>query len=174
MHRHRRDYEVLSEMNLTNLLDTAFVLLIAFIIVSPTMRPGMQLALPQVQDLPNLDLPNKTISVVIKAKPSPDAAEPIYLVTEGHDERVTLADLGKGIEAKREALKGKIDVVVEAEKQTSYDTFAQVIGVLKNLGIEGIGLATDPIKPDEQPAKDKDKDKNQKTTATPVPTPEQH
>ena len=48
MRRHRRQLNVLSEINLTNLVDTSFVLLIGFMLMAPTIKHGIKIEYPQV------------------------------------------------------------------------------------------------------------------------------
>ena len=48
MKRHRQPLEIASDMNVTNLIDTSFILLITFMLVAPQLKHGIQLELPEV------------------------------------------------------------------------------------------------------------------------------
>lgn len=145
MRRHRRDYEILSEMNLTNMLDTAFVLLVTFILVSPTIRPGLKVDLPQVENSGDMTINNvsKSMSIVIKKREIEGVSEGVYV----DDHRYNLND--NEPDSLKELIQGKllqnpkIAIIVEADKSSTYETFARVISILKALNIENVGLATD-------------------------------
>jgi len=87
--RHHEPLDVLASLNVTNLIDTAFILLITFMLVAPHLTHGIQLELPQA-DAPVLDEDTqKTYSVSITEKLPGEEEERIYL----DGERVTLQDL---------------------------------------------------------------------------------
>ena len=154
MRRHRRDYEILSDMNLTNLLDTAFVLLITFIIASPTIRQGMEMNLPQVEAASNLQASTNTVQIDIKKSELAGAEDPIYI----DEMRVDLPTLQRVLE-KKKVINPKLDVIINAERTASVDMLYQVIAVLKVLQIESVGLPTEPMAPPEPGTKTKNKKK---------------
>ena len=138
MRRHHRDLSILSEMNLTNLLDTAFTLLIAFMLVAPTIKHGIELELPKISR-GEMQTESKTLTIAIKKKAFEDTVEPIYI----EDQRVTLDNL-KDIIRERQAIYPKMSVLIEADKDATYDTVAKVLATLQNLGINNVGLPTLP------------------------------
>ena len=138
MRRHRRDLEILSEMNLTNLLDTAFILLIAFMLVAPMLKHGIDLDLPVVSQQA-LQSESNTVVIAIAKRPLEELTEPIYI----EDKRVDLDEL-EGIIRDKMRKFPDFDVAIEADKTVTYETFAKVLGLLKNLGIDNIGLVTEP------------------------------
>lgn len=138
MKRHRRDLEVLSDLNLTNLMDTAFILLIAFMLVAPMIRHGIELELPQVSRGP-LQTESRTVTIVINTPAVEGGSDRIYV----EDQRIDLADL-RGVIEEKQATFEKIDIVVEADRDVRYEIFAQVMALLKNMDIENVGLATEP------------------------------
>lgn len=149
MKRHRRDFEMMTEMNLTNLLDTAFVLLIAFIIAAPSVRNGLSVDLPEVQDAPSLpDSKEKTMEIVVQRTPPGMTGEWIYV----GEQRVTLQELSEKIQASK-LLNPKLTVSVSADKEATYDSFAKVLGVVRNNQIENVGLPIDPLNPEAEAQK---------------------
>lgn len=85
--RQRRQMHAVSELNVTNLLDLAFVLLIIFMIATPLIT--------QEQTIP-INLPSESKSA--QQKPDPDATfQPISIDRQGSyffgDKRVTLSEL---------------------------------------------------------------------------------
>ena len=138
MKRHRDEIKPISEMNVTNLLDTAFILLMAFMLVTPTINHGIELELPRVT-AQTIDT-SETVTISIRKKPSPDSLDYIYF--EG--ERVSLKQLGELLIEKKEAVPD-IDVLIEADRGEEIDTLAKVFATVKSAGIEALGFATDPV-----------------------------
>ncbi len=142
MRRHHRSLEINSELNLTNMLDTAFTLLIAFMLVAPMIKHGIDLRMPQVRS-GQIATSTNTTTIVIAGAPEEGFEEPIYI----EDQRVTLADL-EGLLAERQMSFDNMSVVVEADKSVTWNTVAQVLGTAKRLGITSIGLVFEPTTPD--------------------------
>lgn len=148
MKRHRRDYEMIADMNLTNLLDTAFVLLITFIIAAPTMRSGLRVDLPEVAFNESMTSPaqSKPVTITIqKDKDVPNQPEKIIV----DDRRLSLGtgpeSLDETIAAKvRMNPKQKLDVVIEMDKEARYDVLAQVLATLRRHNITNVGLPLIP------------------------------
>lgn len=138
MRRHYRELIILSEMNLTNLLDTAFTLLISFMLVAPTIKHGIELELPRISRQ-EMQTDIKTLTIAIKKKQFEDTVEPIYV----EDDRVELEEL-KTIIAMHRELYPQMSVLIEADKAATYDTVAKVLATLQNLGINNVGLPTRP------------------------------
>lgn len=138
MKRHQRDLELISDLNLTNMLDTAFVLLVVFIMVAPMVKQGINLELPQVTSGP-MQADQKTFTIQIGKVAGTDI-DRIYV----DEQAITIEDLSLRLELERTST-AKFDVVLEADAAARYETFAQVLGLLKQMGIENVGIATDPV-----------------------------
>ncbi|GAB4313849.1 MAG: protein TolR [Candidatus Sumerlaeia bacterium] len=141
--RRRQRIEPMSHFNLTSLMDVTFILLIAFMIVAPSLKHGIELDLPEINadTLPARN--EKTLTVVIQAKRPEEDQERIFLDVEGRSERVTLTDL----RARLEALQGggrKINVTVEPDRRVPSERLLEVIYTLQQAGIENIGIPTTP------------------------------
>lgn len=127
----------MTEMNVTNLLDTAFVLLMAFMIVAPAIKHGIEIDLPTVNGQ-NMDA-QKTVTVVIQKSPLDAADAWIYV----EDKRYMLEDLTKELRTRKQ-LFPKLDVLIEADKQAPFGVVAQAMGAIKNAGINDVGWVTQP------------------------------
>lgn len=155
MKRHRRDYEMMTDMNLTNLLDTAFVLLIAFIMASPSMRPGLHVDLPEPGQMTTVINEEKPIEITIQKDKDTSLPERIYVDGEN---RVDVND-DSGPQSLMTYIKGKITanpnqklaVVISADKDIRFDVFAKVLAVLSNLGVTNVGLPMAPREPAPPP-----------------------
>ncbi len=147
MRRHRQELQPFTEMNVTNLLDTAFTLLMAFMIVAPSIKHGIDLEIPTTHgEIIDKD-ETKTLTVVIKRGDGEGARDRIYVTDTGDEENareVSLDELARDLELTRMTYPD-LDVFLEADRKVTYDTFAQTLGTIKSTGIENIGLVTDPV-----------------------------
>lgn len=129
MKSERRDRGVLSEINVTPLVDVMLVLLIIFMVTAPLMQQGIDVNLPKAKgkELP----PEERITVLIKKNGT------IYM----NDVQISLANLY----SKLNALKSRNpDVFLKADKDVSYGFVVEVMGEIKGAGIEKLGMITEP------------------------------
>ena len=138
MRRRRRNLEVMSEMNLTNLIDMAFTLLIAFMLVAPMLKHGIELRLPQVA-AGQITTETTTITIVVARSPEEGLMEPIYI----EDQRVTLEEMEEVLRQRMD-LYESISVVVEGDRQATYEPISRVLARIQRMGITSIGLIFDP------------------------------
>lgn len=132
--RQRVVSEPLANINVTSLLDITFVLLIAFMIVAPALKHGLDLDLPEVRNAPNLN-PDKPLSVAVKSGP---VMTDIYL--EGRP--VVLEELAAQIRGIDPDLSRP--VTLEGDKRADWESMARVIAELRNGGVTNIGIVTVP------------------------------
>jgi biopolymer transport protein TolR len=144
MKRHHRNLIVLSSINLTNLLDVAFMLLIAFMLIAPILKYGLRLELPEVKTAQRLEQ-KTTFTIMVQRRLEEEESERIYL----NQRRVTLDELTEELSANYERERN-IDVVIEADKNVPYGTFAQVIAAVQAAGVENIGMVTQPASKEEK------------------------
>lgn len=124
------------DINVTPMVDLYLVLLLIFIIMTTAGVQGVKVNLPSASKAssPKLDQP-KTQAITI------DTEGKIRLNTLP----VTLADL----ETKLAALKAatpEVPVVVRGDRASQYQGIMDVLDVLGRVGINQIGLATQPAK----------------------------
>jgi biopolymer transport protein TolR len=147
MRRHRQELQPFTEMNVTNLLDTAFTLLMAFMIVAPSIKHGIDLELPQTRgEIIDRD-DTKTISVIIERSDEEGGEDRIYIEDTSEQDkarRVTLEELARDLELQK-MTHPKLDVSLEADGRVRHETFAKALGVIKASGIESVGIVTEPL-----------------------------
>jgi len=131
----------ISSISLTSMMDVTFNLLIAFMIVAPSLKHGLKLELPEV-GASNLK-PKDSLSVAIRKAPQPGEEERIYLSDGTRDIRVSLDDLTEKITALYQR-KPDLDVLLEADKSVPYEVVARVLHAIQEAGVEGVGLVTEP------------------------------
>ena len=137
MKRRTTGLQPISSISLTSMMDVAFNLLIAFMIVAPSLKHGMRIELPEVAAT-NLK-PRKSITIVIRKAPQPGEEERIYV----DNKRIEISKLTEKLTAIYER-KPDIDILLEADKSVPYGIVARVLHAIQKTGVEGIGLVTEP------------------------------
>jgi len=152
MKRHRQDLEIISAINVTNLLDTAFILLVAFMLVAPTLKSGIQVELPKIDGSEAIqEDKNDAHTITIAAKDPESLRDRIFL--DGTP--TSLEDLRIRMERAYEA-NPKVVVTIESDGDALWETVAQVVGMVRDVGIEDFVFSTEPT-----PPKPADKDESE-------------
>lgn len=129
----RHSLTTLSEINVTPLLDLAFVLLIIFIITTPLMEKSVDLVIPSSNAAQNAVDPAAVQTLSINRD------ETIKL----GGEEVSLDDLAARLAALREA-RPDTAVVVRAHKDLPVQKLIDVMDALKKARITKVGVVTNP------------------------------
>ena len=122
----------LSDINITPLLDLAFVLLIIFMITTPLLDQGIALTLPQGGS-PDVPIEPEQIRVVEVS------AEGKYYLNQAE---VNLASLSSAIAGAFQT-DPNITVHLRADKTVEYGRVMVVLDLLKKLGIPDISMRTE-------------------------------
>ncbi|MFZ5905845.1 MAG: protein TolR [Nitrospirota bacterium] len=127
--KYTRDRTVLSEINVTPFVDVMLVLLVIFMVTAPLLQQGIDVNLPQAKgkDLP----PEERITLIVKK------GGVIYL----NDNPVSLHEMGKKLQA---ISKLNPNVFLKADKDVPYGFIVEVMGEIKEAGIEKLGMITEP------------------------------
>jgi biopolymer transport protein TolR len=126
----------LSEINVTPLVDVMLVLLIIFMITAPMLQQGIDVNLPQ-EGGGNLD-PSRERFVITLAN-----NERMYL----NDRRIDIPELEQSL---RQAAGVSREVFLRADKDVPYGLVVKMMAVIKQAGIERIGIVTVPADDDGQ------------------------
>lgn len=124
-----RDRNVLSEINVTPLVDVMLVLLVIFMVTAPLLQQGVDVNLPRAKgkDLP----PEERISLVIKRDRN------IYM----NETPITIPQMRQKLEA---ISKLNPNIFLKADKDVPYGLVVEVMGEIKEAGIEKLGMITEP------------------------------
>jgi biopolymer transport protein ExbD len=125
--------DVYDEINITPMLDLAYVLLIIFIILTTATVQGIKVNLPKASAQPSL-AENKTKAISITADGT------IYLDTFP----VTMAELEKLLRQYK-AAKPDLPVIIKADSTIQYQKVVDVLDLLGRLEITQLGLVTQKI-----------------------------
>ena len=127
------DNEPHDDINITPMLDLAYVLLIIFIIMTTASVQGIKVNLPQASSAPSLAKP-KTKAVTITAEGQ------IYLDTYP----VSLAELEQRL-SQFKAADPELPVVVKGDAAVQYQKVMEVLDMLGRLEITQLGLVTQKL-----------------------------
>jgi biopolymer transport protein ExbD len=121
------------DINITPMLDLAYVLLIIFIVMTTATVQGQKVNLPKASAAPSLATPTtKAITVSNEGK--------IFLDTIP----VTLPELEQRL-VQQKALTPEFPVVLRGDAQTQYQSVMDVLDLLGRIGLSQVGLATKPL-----------------------------
>ena len=128
-----RNAKPYDDINVTPMLDLAYVLLIIFIVMTTATVQGMKVNLPKASATPSLaQQTTKAITVANDGK--------IFLDTIP----VTLPELEQRL-VQLKALTPEFPVVLRGDAQTQYQNVMDVLDLLGRLSITQVGLATKPL-----------------------------
>lgn len=139
MKRHRKGLEVISQINITNLLDTAFILLIAFMIVVPTLKSGIPVDLPKMASPESIQDDKGSYLITIAPKDLESAGDRIFL----NRERIELDDLALRVTREFEANPDLV-VTIEGDREAMWGTGVEIISICREAGVERFDLLGEP------------------------------
>lgn len=122
-----------AEINFTNLIDVAFVLLIIFMITAPIMQGGIELDLPDAEATPLTTSETVVVSV--------DRGGRIFI----GEVEVSETELRQTMPMYMADRDGE-PIMVKGDEAGSYGGVMRVLGILNSLGYSNINLATDPVR----------------------------
>jgi biopolymer transport protein ExbD len=129
----RSQHSSLNELNITPLLDLAFVLLVIFIITTPQMVNNLEMNLPSAQ-------------VPQQQPKQPAKPNQIVVSVSGtvalNGQPLTLQQLRTTLSAMKNA-DPDVALVIKGARDTDYQHVIRVLDLIQQLGIAKMGLATE-------------------------------
>ena len=129
----KQPLSTLSEINVTPLLDLAFVLLIIFMITTPLLENSMDLVVPSSQAASKEVDPSKVTIVSI------DRNEVLKL----NEVQMTESEIGQRLAALRTE-DPQAAVVVRPQRELSVQKFVSLMDVIQKAGVMKVGVMTRP------------------------------
>jgi biopolymer transport protein TolR len=134
----RHSLPINAEINITNLVDIAFVLLIIFIITAPIMQAGIELELPKAEARP---LTNSQAVVV-----SVSRDERIFL----DQTEVTLEEFPVVFAAYMGTREGQ-PISIQGDARVVWGRLVQVLAELQKLGHNDVNMLLEPLPAGRRP-----------------------
>ena len=123
----RGDLPLNADINVTSLVDVAFVLLIIFMITAPIMQGGVDVELPRAEARPLAAKEGMVVSVDQQGRISVDQTQVSY-----NDFRVTFRSLV--------ATRRPSSVYLQADRRVAYGDVVRVLAVIRAAGVQNVGL----------------------------------
>jgi biopolymer transport protein ExbD len=120
------------DINITPMLDLAYVLLVIFILMTTASVQGVKVNLPKASRAPSLAKP-KTKAITVNSQGK------IFLDTVP----VTLEELEQKL-TQLKAQNSDFPVIIKGDSQTQYQSIMDVLDVLGRENLTQVGLATKP------------------------------
>jgi len=134
----------LADINVTPMVDVMLVLLIIFMVTAPMLTTGVDVDLPNA-DAPQMpieeDLPLVTVQAVPQEERTPGGPTSRLFYFE---DEVTLEQLEQLLTTD-ERVTEESQVFVQADEMVPYGEVVRVLALVRRLGIEKLGLVTDPL-----------------------------
>jgi biopolymer transport protein TolR len=128
---HRR--RVMSEINVTPMVDVMLVLLIIFMVSAPLLTVGVPIDLPRSQ-AKSLEQDKEPLTISV------NSADKVYL----QNSEISLEDLMPKLQAIAEARGGtEARIYVRGDKSVDYGTMMKVMGRLSAAGFHRVALVTE-------------------------------
>ena len=141
--RHRRR-PVMSEINVTPMVDVMLVLLIIFMVSAPLLTVGVPLDLPQTQ-AKTLDQDKEPLTVSVNTKgPTRVVERRTELAVYLQNTEIPLDELVPKLKAITEARGGAEErIFVRGDRQVDYGTVMKVMGRISAAGFRRVALVTE-------------------------------
>lgn len=131
--KQRHSFGTLSELNVTPLLDLAFVLLIIFMITAPFLAESADLTIPTSNSSRDAIDPTKIFTISIDK----------YRMVELDGAPLEIADLPNGIRQLR-TQNPKMGVIIKAHKDLLVQDLIGVMDTVREAGVAKVGVVTKP------------------------------
>ncbi len=126
------DDEVMSEINMTPLVDVMLVLLIIFIITVPVLTHSVKLDLPRAENTPN-EIKPETVSVSVTADG----------VLHWNDTVVSEEELEQRLKIAASQPQ-QPEIHIRGDRKVDYEHVIKVMAAAQRAGLQKLGFVTDP------------------------------
>lgn len=126
------DDEVMSEINMTPLVDVMLVLLIIFIITVPVLTHSVKVDLPRADNTPN-EIKPETINLAVTA----------HGQVHWNESTVTFEELESRL-AEAAQQEPQPEVHIRGDRQVEYEHVLKAMAAVQRAGVAKLGFVTEP------------------------------
>jgi biopolymer transport protein TolR len=138
---HRAKSKIIAEINMIPFIDIMLVILIVFMINTCAINYGIELQLPKIEHKVS-SIANKNNIVIISIKP--DGEFELYQNDANASiKSVKLQEILSIIKSYK-SNHTNMQVVIQGDATTNYENVAKLIAGIQYIGINNVGLLTDP------------------------------
>jgi biopolymer transport protein ExbD len=123
---------IVADINITPLLDLAWVLLVIFILTTTTIVQGIDVKLPEASEEQKEEIPTDVATVSI------DGQGAIFL----NEEQTEMDALMEKLRLFKLA-NPELPVILRADRQLTYDVVVRVLDAIKRVPVENVAVATE-------------------------------
>ena len=123
---------VLSEINVTPLVDVMLVLLVMFMVTAPLLQQGIEIEVPKTK-AGGLEIKGEPLRLQVSAQ------KKIVLAQQALDFKTLETQLKKKLSQQSDK-----QVFIQADHRVDYGFIAQVMVIVKRAGATSLGLITEP------------------------------
>jgi biopolymer transport protein TolR len=134
MNGNESGHSLISDINVTPLVDVMLVLLIIFMVTAPMMTHGVRVDLPETESKSIKTQEDPLILSITRKKE-------IFI----EDYKVELDDLGDKL-SKIFANRAAKEILLQGDKGVSYGFVMTVMSQVKEAGITKVGMVTEPLR----------------------------
>ena len=139
--RESRRRSMLAQINVTPFVDVMLVLLIIFMVTAPMLEKGVDVALPEIDNAPNLEAAKEPLVVTVTREGL------IRIDKQRVDDPAKLAPVMRQILVGRQ----ETAVYLEADRAVPYGRVVQVVAAIRQAGVTKLGMvAQEPEPPSKQ------------------------
>jgi len=135
--RETRRRSMLAQINVTPFVDVMLVLLIIFMVTAPMLEKGVDVALPEVENAPNLSAAKEPLVVTVTREGL------IRIERHQIDAPAKLAPVLQQILAGRQ----EQTVYLEADRSVPYGRVVQVMAAIRQAGVTKLGMVAQEPEP---------------------------
>ena len=138
--RRKKQNKVISDLNVVPYIDVMFVLLIIFMITAPMITHGVKVDLPKVNNAETVDSDQNKSPLIITIKENGE----LFMVEENKEIQLSLKEIVIKLKSHKK-INPTRKSFIRGDSKVEYGKVVEIMNILRNNGVEEIGLITQKI-----------------------------